>query len=112
MTFASKSVHKKLIMRFETKGLIVFSMVFLLLIGVPPSYAWNDPTHRAIAIAALRSLPTHTQQNVLATLQNHPRYRQDFLQLQPQDQTAISAADWLIGQAAVCLLYTSDAADE
>ena len=98
---ATKTEHKKLITRFDNQRLLVFSLLMLVLFGATPSYAWNDLAHRAIAIAALRSLPAETQQNVLATLQKHPRYRQDFLQLQPKDQTIISSSDWLIGQAAV-----------
>ena len=65
-----------------------------------PGYAWNDPGHRAIAIAAMRMLPAQTQRAVLETLSAHPRYKQDFLRLQPQDPAPFSVAEWQIGQAA------------
>jgi len=65
-----------------------------------PSHAWNDSGHRAIAIAALRMLPAQTQRAVLETLSAHPRYKQDFLRLQPRDPSPFSVGEWQIGQAA------------
>ena len=75
-----------------------------LLTGVSvPAAAWDAVGHRLTAAIALSYLSQERQQQLVALLQQHPRFQADFAAAMPafvQRGDAASQATWLLGQAA------------
>ncbi len=82
---------------------LALSLALVLSLLLPrATLAWDSVGHRLTAAVALSYLSDATQAEVLALLEGHPRYREDFLDAMP-DLVANDPdrrAQWLLGQAA------------
>lgn len=82
--------------------LLLFAAMSLLL--VDRAYAWSDAGHKIIASIAFRQLTPAEQQAVIAILEQHPRFADDFVGKLPNDlKSAPEAArhEWFFQQAAI-----------
>lgn len=84
------------------------TLVACLLLGLlafpPPILAWNAAGHGIIASLAFRRLSLAEQARVVAILQRHPRFTQDFEEAMPAEVQAGSLSaqhEWLFQQAAI-----------
>jgi len=78
-------------------------LIFLCLLSPTTSYAWDSVGHRTTAAIALNFLSKEKREKLVAILQQHPRYQEDFLDSMPplvQRRDDITQAVWLLGQAA------------
>jgi hypothetical protein len=68
------------------------------------SQAWDATSHRLSAYVAWETLPMDSRNELIAILENHPRFTEDFLDQIPANIMLASDAErtrWLLGQAAV-----------
>lgn len=78
----------------------------LLLTGTafaPALWAWDSVGHRLSAAVAMHYVTASTRTELAQILEQHPRYREDFLQQMPASIArgdARQRLDWLLGQAA------------
>ena len=78
--------------------------VLLYLTAASPALAWNWTGHKIIASIAFRQLSPAEQSKIVAILQRHPRFTEDFADEMPADVRAAdetSQHEWLFQQAAV-----------
>ena len=69
-----------------------------ILLASPPTHAWFAGGHHLIAALAYDLLPASDQQQVIALLRNHPRFKEDFRSPTPL-RSAAQRNLWLIGRA-------------
>lgn len=78
--------------------------VMLVLALAAQARAWSDAGHKIIASIALRQLTPEQRGRIVALLQQHPRYEQDFEQAMPANVKAGSLelqTEWLFQQSAI-----------
>ena len=75
----------------------------LALMSMQDAFAWDSVGHRVSAAIASNYLNDNSKTELLKILQQHPRYRQDFLEQMPASIASSSEKVrfvWLLGQAA------------
>ncbi len=82
--------------------------VILLLLALPfvpaPVLAWHEAGHKATAAIAFEQLDDMERRRIIAILEAHPRYAEDFAQWMPPDIAAGNDDErgaWLMQQASV-----------
>lgn len=66
-----------------------------------PAQAWNSLGHKVSASIAWPHLTVDAQTTLIALLEKHPRFDEDFDSELPDDLTDGDRAKWLLGQAAI-----------
>ena len=74
-------------------------LVFLFFTG--SCYAFNDTGHRVVALIAWEEMKTSSRNKIIQIIKEHPRYKEDFLDLKPSDVPNKELDAWLFSQAAV-----------
>lgn len=82
---------------------MTISILLLGLALVPSSsaFGWGDAGHKIVAAIAFRSLDAAEQNHVVGILRHHPRFRDDFANLVPNNIPEEQINDWLVQHAAV-----------
>lgn len=79
--------------------------IVLGLVLVAPAFAWHEAGHKATAAIAFEQMSHELQQEVISILRVHPRYREDFASLMPDELEPggndAALGKWLLGQASV-----------
>ncbi len=80
-------------------------LLLLIMLGCQPftALAWDGVGHRLTAAVALEFINAETRDKLLALLEAHPRYEEDFLNAMPASMVNADSeaqAAWLLGQAA------------
>src|SRR5262249_12293299 len=63
--------------------------------------AWSDAGHKIITSIAFSRLTVEQRQKVVEILQEHPRFKSDFLDKMPADIADEERNEWLLQQASV-----------
>lgn len=88
------------LLKFSALGLYLMLQFCL----APLAQAWDATSHRLSAYVAWETLTTTSQDQLIAILENHPRFTEDFLDQIPANIMLASDAErtrWLLGQAAI-----------
>ena len=81
----------------------IFALVIALFTLPFSVSAWDGVGHRLTAAVALHYLSEDTKAKLLALLESHPRYQEDFIDAMPDTVASADSsakAQWLLGQAA------------
>lgn len=85
--------------------LVVVASIGLVVFGsTMPACAWGPAGHKIVASIAFRKLTVAEQKKVIALLENHPRFEDDFTEKMPEDITDGDEKDrreWIFHQAAI-----------
>jgi hypothetical protein len=81
-----------------------FLLAMCLLLSCANSWSWDATSHRLSAYVAWDLMADEIRDEIIALIQAHPRYQQDFLDAMPVSALVADEeeqARWLFGQAAV-----------
>jgi hypothetical protein len=79
-------------------------LVVALLVASPPALAWHERGHRTTASIAYEQMSAARQSAVLAILEAHPRWQEDFESQMPPEIASGSRRErgrWALGQASI-----------
>src|SRR5689334_6447698 len=82
---------------------VVITCLLIWSLTASPAAAWNATGHKIIASIAFRQLTSAEQSKIVALLNKHPRYTEDFADEMPVDIRVSDDAqnEWLFQQAAI-----------
>ncbi|MEX0962482.1 MAG: S1/P1 nuclease [Pseudohongiellaceae bacterium] len=90
-------------MRHPVRYLCILLLSCAASLSLQNALAWDSAGHRVSAAIANHYLSDETRRELLRILQQHPRYREDFLDQMPNSVASGDEQeqfDWLLGQAA------------
>ena len=93
----SKALWYNLCMK-PLNRLIAFALILVFLLPVQLCHAWSEGGHHLIAAVAFSLLTEKEQAELIAVLQKHPRYAEDFVPSEklPNEEEKIR---WLVGRS-------------
>jgi len=78
-----------------------FLAATILFLLTSQALAWSDAGHKIVASIAFARLTPKEREKVVESLREHPRVKQDFLDVMPADVPDEGKNEWLFQQAAV-----------
>lgn len=97
-----KGVHSRMRSRIDARVTASLILLICLLSGNSSVYAWDSVGHRTAGAIAYEFLSTAHRAELIAILEQHPRFAADFLNAMPAglDNSVAGRQLWLLGQAA------------
>jgi len=80
---------------------VIAGMVLLWNGQASLGFGWGDAGHKIVASIAYRRLPTDVRDRLIATLEGHPRFAEDFERRMPEGLSDADRPEWIFQQAAV-----------
>ncbi len=78
------------------KHIVTWSLIVFLALPFAPSHAWSESGHTIITMMAFLKLPAAQRKQLLASIEKHPRYLEDFQP--PEGLTNDEVILWRVGR--------------